>query len=67
MICANCNRPLKSPAAMLWRMAFGPTCARKLSLLAPPAVRHAAWDVRSRERRDTQTMDLFVDLAAEPK
>ena len=64
MICANCRRPLKRPAAMVGKLAFGPTCARNLGLLAPPSVRHAACDVRSRVERDERTLDLFARIAA---
>ena len=59
MICANCRRPLKRPAATLGRLAFGPTCARRLGLLALLSVWHAVCDVRYRVERDERTPDLF--------
>jgi len=59
MICAQCLRPLKRPAAMVGKLAFGPTCARNLGLLAPPSVRHVVCDVRNRVERDERTPDLF--------
>ena len=64
MICAHCRRPLERPAARIGRMAFGPVCARRLGLLAPPSVRHAVCDVRSRVERDDRTPDLFAGVAA---
>ena len=64
MICANCRRSLKRPAAMVGTLAFGPTCARNLGLLAPPSVRHAVCDVRKRVERDERTPDLFARIAA---
>ena len=56
MICAHCRRPLKRPAAMVGKLAFGPTCARRLGLLAPPSVRY-------RVERDERTPDLFARVA----
>ena len=64
MICAHCRRPLQRPAAMIGRLAFGPTCARRLGLLAPPSVRQAVCDVRYRVERDERTPDLFARIAA---
>ena len=64
MICAHCRRPLKRPAACIGRLCFGPVCARSLGLLAPPSVRHAVCDVRSRVERDDRTKDMFEGLAA---
>ena len=64
MICANCRRPIKHPAAMVGKLAFGPVCARRLGLLAPPSVRHAVCDVRYRVERDERTPDLFARIAA---
>ncbi len=63
MICANCRRPLKHPAAMVGKLAFGPVCARNLGLLAPPSVRAAVCDVRTRAERDERTPDLFARIA----
>ena len=64
MICAHCRRPLKRPAACIGRLCFGPVCARSLGLLAPPSVRHAVRDVRSRVERDDRTKDMFEGVAA---
>lgn len=38
MICAHCRRPLRRPAAMVGKLAFGPVCARRLGLLTPPGI-----------------------------
>lgn len=65
MICAHCRRPLKRPAAMVGKLAFGPTCARNLGLLAPPLVRKSVFDVRPRRvERDDRTLDLFAEACA---
>ena len=64
MICAHCRRPLRRPAAMVGKLAFGPVCARRLGLLAPPSVRAAVCDVRTRAERDERTQDLFEGVAA---
>lgn len=65
MICAHCRRPLKRPAAMVGRLAFGPVCARSLGLLAPPSVRQSVFDVRPRRvERDDRTPDLFEEARA---
>ena len=64
MICAHCRRPLKRPAARIGRLVFGPVCARSLGLLAPPSVRHAVCDVRSRVERDERTKDMFEGVTA---
>ena len=61
MICAQCSRPLQRPAARVGRLVFGPTCARRLGLLAPPSVRHALFDLR-RAAHDDRTPDLFENL-----
>ena len=55
---------LGRPAAMVGKLAFGPVCARSLGLLAPPSVRHAVCDVRSRVERDDRTPDLFTEARA---
>jgi len=49
---------------MVGKLAFGPVCARRLALLAPPSVRHAVCDVRNRVERDDRTPDLFARVAA---
>lgn len=49
---------------MIGRLAFGPTCARRLGLLAPPSVRQAVCDVRYRVARDERTPDLFEEVRA---
>lgn len=49
---------------MVGRLAFGPTCARNLALLAPPSVRAAVCDVRRRVERDEKTKDMFKEGAA---
>lgn len=36
MICANCRRPLKNPAAEVGRMKFGRICAQRLGLIEQP-------------------------------
>ena len=54
MICAHCRRTLKHPAARVGR----------LGLLAPPSVRAAVCDVRTRAERDERTQDLFEGVAA---
>ena len=41
MICANCRRPLKHPAAEVGRMKFGRICAQHLGLIEQPAP--ASW------------------------
>ena len=64
MICAHCRRPLKRSAARIGPLCFGPVCARRLGLLAPPSVRHAVCDVRYRVERDERTPDLFAGIAA---
>ncbi len=64
MICAHCRRTLKHPAARVGRLLFGPVCARRLGLLAPPSVRAAVCDVRTRAERDERTQDLFEGVAA---
>lgn len=64
MICAHCRRPLRRPAAMVGKLAFGPVCARRLGLLAPASVRAGVCDVRTRAERDERTQDLFEGVAA---
>ena len=64
MICAHCRRPLKRPAAMVGKLAFGPVCAQRLGLLAPPSVQRSVFDVRKRAKRDDRTPDLFARIAA---
>jgi hypothetical protein len=60
MICANCRRPLKHPAAEVGRMQFGRTCARNLSLIEQTTPRLIARD-RIAVKRDPHTPDLFAD------
>ena len=59
MICAHCRRALKHPAARVGRLCFGPVCAQRLGLLAPPSVQRSVFDVRKRAERDERTPDLF--------
>lgn len=60
MICANCRRPLKHPAAEVGRMKFGMTCARNLGLIAQPTRRTIVLE-RLPPVRDPLTPDLFAD------
>ena len=60
MICANCRRPLKHPAAEVGRMKFGRICAQRLGLIEQPAPRFLARD-RIAVTRDPHTPDLFAD------
>lgn len=55
---------MKRAAAQVGRLGFGPVCARRLGLLAPPSVRYALFDVRRRQERDELTLDLFEQEAA---
>lgn len=59
MICANCRRPLKNPAAEVGRMKFGRTCAQHLGLIGPAIPRLLARD-RMPVKRDPHTPDLFA-------
>lgn len=61
MICAQCRRPIKTPAIQIGRVAFGPVCARRLGLIHPKGERIAV-EV-SRHERDPHTPDLFEDEA----
>ena len=59
MICANCRRPLKHPAAEVGRMRFGRICAQRLGLIEQSAPRFLARD-RTPVTRDPHTPDLFA-------
>lgn len=61
MICAQCRRPIKTPAIQIGRVTFGPVCAKKLGLIRPQdkAVRVEV----SHYERDPHTPDLFEDQA----
>ena len=59
MICANCRRPIKHPAAEVGRMKFGRICAQHLGLIEQPAPRFLARD-RIAVTRDPHTPDLFA-------
>ena len=59
MICAQCRRPIKTPAIQIGRVAFGPVCARRLGLIQP---KDKAIHVEvSHYERDPHTPDLFED------
>lgn len=60
MICANCRRPLKHPAAEVGRMKFGRTCAQNLGLIAAPEPRGLFTGMNPPIKRDTLTQDLFA-------
>lgn len=64
MICAQCHRPMKSPAIQIGRVAFGPTCARRLGLIKSDPARSAARSpaVPQAPVRDDRTPDLFECL-----
>ena len=47
MRCARCNSPIRTAAATLAGLAFGPVCAKRLDLLPPRA---PANPVRSMDR-----------------
>ena len=59
MICANCRRPLKHPAAEVGRMKFGRVCAQRLGLIEQPIPQFLARD-RMPVTRDPHTPDLFA-------
>ena len=59
MICANCRRPLKHPAAEVGRMRFGRICAQRLGLIEQPIPQFMARD-RMPVTRDPPTPDLFA-------
>ena len=59
MICANCRRPLKNPAAEVGRMKFGRVCAQRLGLIEAPIPQFLARD-RIPVTRDPHTQDLFA-------
>ncbi len=60
MICANCRRPLKHPAAEVGRMKFGRTCAQHLGLIATPDPRGLFAGMNPSAKRDPLTQDLFA-------
>jgi hypothetical protein len=61
VICAQCRRPIKTPAIQIGRVAFGPVCARRLGLIQP---KDKAIHVEgSHYGRDPHTPDLFEDQA----
>jgi hypothetical protein len=63
VICAQCRRPIKTPAIQIGRVAFGPVCARRLGLIQPKdkAIRIEV----SHYERDPHTPDLF-DFLSQP-
>ena len=66
MICAQCHRPMKSPAIQIGRVAFGPVCARRLGLIKPIHARSLARSLAIPQSpvRDDRTPDLFKHLEA---
>ena len=61
MICANCRRPLKHPAAEVGRMKFGRICAQRLGLMPSPEPRGLFAGMNPPAKRDQFTQDLFAD------
>lgn len=66
MICAQCHRHMKTPAIQIGRVAFGPTCARRLGLIKSGPARAPARSlaVPQVQARDDRTPDLFEHLEA---
>ena len=64
MICAQCHRPMKTPAIQIGRVAFGPTCARRLGLIKSGPARALARSlaIPQAPARDDRTPDLFECL-----
>ena len=60
MICANCRRPLKHPAAEVGRMRFGRICAQRLGLMPIPEPRGLFAGMNPPAKRDPLTQDLFA-------
>lgn len=60
MICANCRRTLKHPAAEVGRMKFGRACAQHLGLIPIPEPRGLFAGMSPPIKRDTLTQDLFA-------
>ena len=60
MICANCRRILKHPAAEVGRMKFGRICAQRLGLMPIPEPRGLFAGMNPPAKRDPLTQDLFA-------
>lgn len=69
MICAFCNRSLKTAAVLVGSMAIGPKCARRAGLM--PLAAKRAGQVRpgpayrsSATRQELDQLDLFEGVTA---